>query len=237
MHRASLFFGLASAALTAAQGFSSECTDISFRNHWLIATCPTGNGDEITSSVYLSAKISNNNANLEWVENGRYPSSCQDCTIVDGATLQCQCRVNWIPRLQTATLNLEEHIANYEGHLLSNQTGPITTIPENSSTPVPADIPTSIALDLGNDDCSRIGTNVGLGSPSDCYYVNFGSSQISFASGLLTSNEGWEIIAYPDEQCTGEPVKTWLSGEAEQCVAFEPVVKAFSSRPLWNADY
>ncbi|KAL4864090.1 hypothetical protein BDV12DRAFT_176691 [Aspergillus spectabilis] len=237
MHRSSIYLSLASAALTAAQGFSAECTDINFRNHWLVATCPTGNGDEITSSVYLSAKISNNNANLEWVEDGRYPQSCQDCTIVDGRTLQCQCSVNWIPRLETATLNLEEHIANYEGHLLSNQTGPITTIPKNSSTPVPSNFPISIALSTASGDCSNSGITLGLGSPSECYYVNFGVPDIAYASGQLSANEGWEIVAYPDQECAGEPVSTWLPGSDEQCVAFSPAAVAFASRPLWNADY
>jgi hypothetical protein len=65
MHRPSALLALTSAALAAAQGYSTECSDITLNGDWLVATCPTGNGDEIASSVYLPSKIGNSNGNLE----------------------------------------------------------------------------------------------------------------------------------------------------------------------------
>lgn len=64
MHRFSVLFALAGASLTAAQGFSTECTDISLNNSWLIATCPSGNGDDITSSVFLNSNVGNDGGDL-----------------------------------------------------------------------------------------------------------------------------------------------------------------------------
>jgi hypothetical protein len=71
MHRSSALLALTSAALAAAQGYSTECSDVTLNGAWLVATCPTGNGDEIASSVYLPSKIGNNNGNLE--------VSCRTC--------------------------------------------------------------------------------------------------------------------------------------------------------------
>lgn len=46
-------------------GFSTECTDISLIDAWLVGTCPTDNGTgEITSSVYLPSKIENSQGKL-----------------------------------------------------------------------------------------------------------------------------------------------------------------------------
>lgn len=65
MNRFSILLALSSAALGIAQGFSTECSDISLIDYWLIATCPTGSGDSITSSVFLNAKLGNSNGNLQ----------------------------------------------------------------------------------------------------------------------------------------------------------------------------
>jgi hypothetical protein len=65
MHRTSSLLALTSAAIAAAQGYSTQCSDVTLNGAWLVATCPTGNGDEIASSVYLPSKIGNNNGNME----------------------------------------------------------------------------------------------------------------------------------------------------------------------------
>ncbi|KAL4913615.1 Cyanovirin-N [Aspergillus aurantiobrunneus] len=236
MYRYYIPFTLASAALTAAQGYSSECTNVSLNNAWLIATCPTGKGDDITSSVFLNYKIGNNDGVLEWSENGQYRQSCSNCILSDSATLQCECRTAAIPRNRNTTLNLEEHIANYEGHLLSNQTGPITTIPENSATPVPTDLAVQIGLASNGDICERPGVTLGLNMPTDCYYLNLGPV-IPWTAGITSRNEGWEIVAFSDSACTSEPVYTFTIDDNDQCVVFEPDALAFSVKPLWNADY
>lgn len=53
-------------SLVQSQGYSSECTDISLIDSWLIGTCPTDDGTgEITSSVYLPNKIENSEGTLK----------------------------------------------------------------------------------------------------------------------------------------------------------------------------
>ncbi|KAL3477077.1 Cyanovirin-N [Aspergillus californicus] len=234
MHRSSIVFAL-SAALAAAQGFSSECTDITLNNSWLVASCPTGDGDSITSSVFLNSKITNNNGNLEWKTDGAYRQSCEDCT-VSGATLACSCTISSLPILQATTLDLEEYIANYEGHLLSNQTGAITTIPANSSTAVPTDFAVQLGLSTTSNACASSGVTLGLNNPSDCFYVNPGVV-LSYANGISSTNEGWEIVAFSDLECTSDPVYTFLPANDDTCAVFSPLAMAFSVTPLWNADY
>ncbi|KAL2824247.1 Cyanovirin-N [Aspergillus cavernicola] len=235
MHRPSIVFALTGAALAAAQGFSSECTDISLNDYWLVATCPTGSGEEITSSVFLAHKISNNNGNLEWTEDGEYGQSCEDCTL-DGASLNCGCIINSRPSLQDTTLNLEEHIANYEGHLLSNQTGAITTIPANSDIPVPSDFAVQLRVSTLNNTCENSGGTLSLNNPTDCFYLNIGVD-IIWLAGISSTNEGWEIVAFEDQECTGDPVYTFTEENDDECAFFVPGARAFSVTPLWNADY
>ncbi|KAL4898979.1 hypothetical protein BDW74DRAFT_184169 [Aspergillus multicolor] len=237
MHRSSLLLALAGAGLASAQGFSTECTDISLNDNWLIATCPTGSGSSISSSVFLNNKISNNNGNLEWVEDGHYGASCVDCSVSDG-TLSCTCRGNWDPNV-ASSLNLEEHIANYEGHLLSNQTGEITTIPADSTVAVPSsfDLTLSLVAPFLGTDCSTAGTILSLG-PNDCYYINPGGiGTVYYSAGIQTGNEGWEIVAYSDPECTSEAVYTFTAEDNDKCVPFDPNASAFGVKPLWNADW
>lgn len=53
-------------SLVQSQGYSSECTDISLVDSWLIGTCPTDDGTgEITSSVFLPNKIENSEGTLK----------------------------------------------------------------------------------------------------------------------------------------------------------------------------
>ncbi|RDW61133.1 uncharacterized protein DSM5745_10631 [Aspergillus mulundensis] len=238
MHRPSFLLALTGAGLASAQGFSSECTDISLTDNWLVATCPTGSGSSITSSVFLNNKIVNNNGNLEWVENGRFLGSCVDCAVSSGV-LSCTCRGNFNPNV-AASLNLEEHISNYAGHLLSNQTGPITTIPPDSSVPVPSsfDLSLSLVAPFLGTDCSRAGAILGLNNPQPCYYINPGGvGTVQYSAGIQSGNQGWEIVAYEDPECTSEPVYTFTAGDEGVCVAFQPYAAAFGVRPLWNADY
>ncbi|KAL6233798.1 hypothetical protein BDW75DRAFT_241679 [Aspergillus navahoensis] len=235
MRRPSAFLAFTSAALAAAQGFSTDCSDISLIDYWLVATCPTSSGDSIGSSVFLNAKLSNSNGNLEWAEDGHYAQSCRDCTL-DGATLSCECEIASLPRYQNTTLNLEEHIANYEGHLLSNQTGAITTIPSDSSVAVPSDFDVTLALATIGTACERTGVTLGLNNPADCYYANLGVT-IEYTAALQTDNQGWEIVAYADTECTSDPVYTFSSDDDDTCVVFNGTVQAFSVTPLWNADY
>ncbi|KAL4790127.1 Cyanovirin-N [Aspergillus venezuelensis] len=236
MYSSSVLLAVAGATLAAAQGYSTECTDVSLNNAWLIGTCPDGNGNQITSSVFLNNKLSNSDGTLTWTEDGSYRSSCSDCSLTDAATLSCKCSIASSSSAHDTTINLEEHIANYEGHLLSNQTGAITDIPTDSSVAVPSDFAVQIALSTIDDTCASTGVTLSLNDPTDCYYARIGVQPILYTSGITSSNEGWEIVAYEDTDCT-TAVATFTVDNDDTCVAFDSTVEAFSSRPLWNADY
>jgi hypothetical protein len=75
-----------------------------------------------------------------------------------------------------------------------------------------------------------------LNNPTDCYYVNLGVT-IEYTAALQTDNQGWEIVAYADAECTSDPVYTFSSDDDDTCVVFDETVQAFSVKPLWNADY
>ncbi|KAL4879082.1 Cyanovirin-N [Aspergillus karnatakaensis] len=232
MGYSSLLLALTGASFAAAQGFSSECSDLSLNGVWLIGTCPTGSGSDITSSVYLGGKIGNNNGQLEWGSSG-YSGSCENCSL-NGGALECTC----FPGRRDASLNLEEHIANYEGHLLSNLTGPVTTIPEDSPVPVPSDLTATLQL-ATSAGCSRFLYGIGA-QANDCYWLTIpapGGDEVTFLSGSTETNAGWEITAYSERDCANAVVtinpETHPDGE---CVDFEGGVRAFSARPLWNAD-
>ncbi|KAL2829053.1 Cyanovirin-N [Aspergillus pseudoustus] len=234
MVRSPIALILTSAAVVAAAGFSSECTDVSVTSYWLIGTCPDDNGDDITSSVFLPYKLSNQNGDLEWAVDGKYYQSCSDCSL-SGANFSCTCRDS-TNHNQATSINLEEHISNYSGHLLSNQTGAITTVPANSSTPVPSDFSGTLGLDTIDATCSSAGLTVSLNSPSDCYYANLGVT-ISYLSGETSGNQGYEIKFYSDLECTSEVLATVTDSDDDTCVAFEEAALAWSVIPLWNADW
>ncbi|KAL3462136.1 Cyanovirin-N [Aspergillus heterothallicus] len=237
MTRTSGLLALAGATLVGAQGYSSECSDITFSNNWLIATCPTGSGEEITSSVYLPGKIGNNDGALEWATGtGAYHQTCEDCALSDSATLSCRCQISSFPSLRDTTLNLEEHIANYEGHLLSNQTGAITTIPANSAIPVPSDFGVIVQLAGTNNSCASFGGTLGYDLLTDCFWLNLGVD-VSWPTASHTNNQGWEISGFTDQECAGTAAATFTQENEGECFEFGPGLKAFSWKPLWNADY
>ncbi|KAL4903322.1 hypothetical protein BDW74DRAFT_180186 [Aspergillus multicolor] len=234
MARLSIALALTGAAVAAAASFTSECSDISVTSNWLVGTCPDDAGDDITSSVFLPYKLANSNGNLVWTEDGKYYQTCSDCTL-SGATFSCTCQ-NSAGRGTDASINLEEHIANYSGHLLSNQTGAITTVPANSSTPVPTDFSGTLALSTLDSTCNSKAATVSLTSPTECSYINLGVS-ISYLSGETSSNEGYEIKLYSDLECANEVVGTFTEDNDGSCVGFETEAVAWSITPLWNADW
>lgn len=99
------------------------------------------------------------------------------------------------------------------------------------------DFGVQLGLDTLNDDCSGVGMTLSLNLPTDCYYVNPSVQDILFTSGVQSGNNGWEIAAYSDKECTSEIVHTFTADENDQCVAFDPKAMAWSVKPLWNADY
>ncbi|KAF4160049.1 hypothetical protein CNMCM6069_009733 [Aspergillus lentulus] len=225
-----------SAVHVHAQGYSKECSDIYLNEGWLVATCPKDDGNgNITSSVYLPNKIVNDNAVLKWAIDGLYWNSCKDCALTNsGSTLQCSCRGAPSPYRNT-TLNLEEHIANYDGHLLSNLTGPVTTVPSDSSYPIPSEFEVELDMSTLNNSCASSGATIILNSPTSCWYLNLGV-EYSWACGNSVNNQGWEIVGYSDTDCTSDPVAAFTQENQGTCLTFSTGVKGFSVTPLWNAD-
>jgi hypothetical protein len=157
-----------------------------------------------------------------------------------------------LPRYQETSINLgetrpdpdtiltnatpETYIANYEGHLLSNQTGPITTIPEDSTVPVPSDFDVLVKLGGLNNTCTSLGATLGYQLLTDCYYLNLGGD-ITWPTATSENNNGWEISAFEDRECAGEPEVVFTQENQGECFNPDPAVRAFSWKPLWNADY
>ncbi|KAJ5701282.1 hypothetical protein N7488_008830 [Penicillium malachiteum] len=235
--KASLFLTGLAGSLVQSQGYSTECTDISLIDSWLIGTCPTDDGTgEIQSSVYLVNKIENSQGKLLWKTDGSYSSSCDDCELIDsGSTLQCYCDGTYASEDGTTTLSLETYIANYDGHLLSNFTGAITSVPSNSSYPVPTDFEVELELSSENNTCSAIGAYLTLNDPTDCYYLNLGV-EYTWACGTSVDNEGWEIVGFATEDCSGDAVATFTESNVDTCLTFTTGVQGFSITPLWNWD-
>ncbi|GFF37970.1 hypothetical protein IFM46972_05392 [Aspergillus udagawae] len=240
-----------SASLVHAQGYSKECSNIYLNEGWLVATCPTdGDNGSITSSVYLPNKIANINAVLEISQRSLLE-------LLQGL-LAHQQRVNTAMLVQRFTISVqkhniksrqgpqtyvdistnslaEEHIANYEGHLLSNLTGAVTTVPADSSHPVPSDFEMELELSTLNNSCAKYGGTITLNRPTSCYYLNIGV-EYSWACGNSVNNHGWEIVGYSDKDCKSAPVATFTQENQGTCLTFSTGVKGFSMTPLWNAD-
>ncbi|OJJ50136.1 hypothetical protein ASPZODRAFT_164138 [Penicilliopsis zonata CBS 506.65] len=230
------FLLLSGLTLAYCQGYSTECTDLYYSEGWLVGTCPTDDGGTISSSVYLPTKIENSEGTLEWKTDGAYWDTCDDCTLVDsGSTLQCYCDATSSKNDKTSTLDLEEYIANYDGHLLSNLTGAITSIPANSSYGIPATFDVELLLSSESNECSEYGATISLNDPTDCYYLNLGV-EYTWACGSSVDNDGWEIIGYTTEDCTGDAIVTFTPDNEDTCYTFTEGVIGFSVTPLWNAD-
>ncbi|KAF2175269.1 Cyanovirin-N [Zopfia rhizophila CBS 207.26] len=251
-------FGILVDGAPTKAGFSQECTDITLKDDWLVANCPTGEDDttRIQSSVYLSSKITNSEAYLGWKMDGAYANSCSKCQIINGATLNCMCNHSWNAKENT-TLNLEEHISNYNGHLLSDLAGPPSPPSSSSPTPMPADL--SWALHYGNvscysptsDRCKDIPFGPGKTcqaspsvtsktTPSTCFTFRVpiaGEIWENFQSMKATSpGKGYEFVFYDDLQCTGEPISSIKPEELGVCKEFPKLGVGVKVKPLWNAD-
>ncbi|RAK78036.1 CVNH domain-containing protein [Aspergillus fijiensis CBS 313.89] len=219
------------------QGYADECIDIYLKESWLVGTCPTSNGTgTITSSVFLPNKITNTGGTLGWKIDGAYSQSCGECQLLaGGGSLDCLCEGPYGTINKNTTLNLEEHIANYDGHLLSNLTGSIISIPANSSWPVPSDFNLQLQTASSDNNCTTIGGYISLNDPQDCYYLNIGV-QYYFYAAQTVNNQGWEIAAYHDSLCSGKPAGTFTPDNDDICLTFPDGVTGFSVTPLWNAD-
>ncbi|KAF7116160.1 hypothetical protein CNMCM5793_004180 [Aspergillus hiratsukae] len=188
---------------------------------------------------------------VQWALDGAYWRSCKDCSLTDsGSTLQCS-RKGSVSPYSTTTLNLgmalkhvsshptgsfaEERIANYDGHLLSNLTGAVTSVPADSSYPIPSDFKVELEVSTLNNSCTMYAGTITLNNPTSCFYLNL-RVEYSWACGNSVNNQGWEIVGYSDEDCTSDPVATFMRDNQGTCLTFSTGVKGFSVTPLWNAD-
>ncbi|KAF2202646.1 hypothetical protein GQ43DRAFT_303962 [Delitschia confertaspora ATCC 74209] len=254
---------LASVAIVAVNAapfkppFSKECTNISLNSYWLVGDClastSTGSHRE-RSSVYLPDKITNHNGNLEWKLDGDFASSCKDCTL-NGTTLNCNCRSPWSSQLQVAQLNLEEHLANYAGFLLSDLDGTPSHPKQHGPYPVPTDF--SYTFVMGNttcwgSDCYNVPDTIPgppcaggfsvQSVPKTCHKFHWpiaGDYWAGFQTASLNSaSKAWEVLVYDNLDCAGFALKIIGPQDEGKCVSFAFGRKAVSMtiRPLWNAD-
>ncbi|RAH70407.1 uncharacterized protein BO66DRAFT_284910, partial [Aspergillus aculeatinus CBS 121060] len=130
-------------------------------------------------------------------------------------------------KITNSEATLAEHIANYDGHLLSNLTGSVTSIPADSSWPIPSDFEVQLQVSSLNNNCSTIGGYLTLNDPQDCYYLNLGVEYYWYAATTV-NNLGWKIVAYHDSTCSGEAVGTFTPENVDTCLTFEDGVSGFA---------
>ncbi|KEY81547.1 hypothetical protein BA78_7803 [Aspergillus fumigatus] len=137
--------------------------------------------------------------------------------------------------LEWAVDVVEKHIANYDGHLLSNLAGAVTHVTEDSSYPIPSEFEVELDVSTLNNSCASYGGTIKLTRPTSCWYLNVGVEN-SWACGNSKNNQGWEIVGYSDKDCTSDPVAAFTQENQGTCLTFSTGVKGFSVTPLWNAD-
>ncbi|KAF2836610.1 Cyanovirin-N [Patellaria atrata CBS 101060] len=214
-------------------GFSAECSSIRLDGPWLAALCPKRNGPSIESTVYLGFQIGNREGNLEWGINGSFQGSCKDCTLLNrGSVLQCTCQTGGRPT-RTTSINLEEHISNHNGHLLSDLAGP-PTVPVDKSFKYPGYVEYSVQPSSGNT-CGP-GFSLSADRPYVCFSFEIATSYwLEWETArFLRGNPGYEVLAYESKDCIGSPIGRIGVQGAASCTTFSGKAKGLSILPLWN---
>ncbi|KAF3936861.1 Cyanovirin-N [Dactylella cylindrospora] len=256
MLHSSLFLLVASLCMQTVQAsLSSDCINIRLQNTWLVADCRTGSGNtRIQSSVYLQTKLVNIEGVLGWQVNGNYAASCKDCSIVAPATLSCLCKPTWGQHIP-ASINLQDHINSYSGHMLSDLAGPPTPPTTTSTLSIPADL--SWQLWFGNTTCYSTTTSfcpvppVGGGEtcsqypsvssldwPANCFAFRYPVSTPvwgTYGSAKVNAPSAAYVFEFYDNlQCSGPPAGTISPNELGSCKEFRHQMIAVSAVPLWN---
>jgi hypothetical protein len=243
------------AAPTARSAFSKECSDFELRDSWLIANCPVSpdSKEKVQSAVFLPNKITNREGSIGWAVDGAFSRSCKDCSILDGI-LKCSCQSTW-DGVKRTQLNLEEHIANYDGVLLSDLKGRPAPSKKASPAPVPSDFNykfqqgtySCYGKDCGNTPdpisggpgCDG-GFSVSGTGPVACYAFHWpiaGDYWSAFQSARLTSaSKAWEVAVYDNLDCSKKPIAVVKPEDEDKCLVFDKKAVAVSVTPLWNAD-
>ncbi|KAH7018013.1 Cyanovirin-N [Microdochium trichocladiopsis] len=248
---------IAALATVAAAGILSDCTNIDFREKWLVADCLTGKdaSTRINSAVFIGNKLTNNDGNLQWQANGGYATYCRDCTFA-GTTYTCSCRPNF-GQYKWTSINLEEHIANYNGFLLSNLTGPARTPSRASTVPVPASFSYDLRYAATNctspEDYYECNDDLPLAQPGDC--ANGGGLSLNYAVDCFKNrwyfpwevyttfqslqpgaavSGAWEFTVFGDLECSGAPLGKAPEGACSKFAEFGVGVRV---EPLFNGDW
>ncbi|KAK6540636.1 hypothetical protein TWF694_008030 [Orbilia ellipsospora] len=236
----------------------NSCVNTTIQGSWFVGWCLTGVGDQrIQSSVWLDSLVGPVIGDLKWM-HGYTVSSCTSCMLNNISELSCICPApGQIP--YASVINLEDHIANYNGFLLNDFNGP-PVVPTVSK---PGLIPTDLTwqYSTGNTSCwnqdypdicpelTHTQCAAGLYSgqikgPIDCeynwvpagdeggyYYQGFKSFGFSTADSTAYSVKVWDNM-----DCTGTAVGSIVASQYSQCVGYNKKLIAWSVTPNWNAD-
>ncbi|KAF2876377.1 hypothetical protein BDV95DRAFT_224188 [Massariosphaeria phaeospora] len=259
----------APAPVRRADSISSRCTNTVLRQNWFVGDCLTGEDEttRIQSAVFLGNKVANKNATLAFADDqGDFFRSCSDCRLADTSSLSCLCKPaygegKWSLTPRSSTINLEEHISVYNGHLLSNLKG----APKPPSQPSPWPVPSSLTYRFGGnvtcpggdggpgDYCASQGYFCTSGTeredlsvsgpwsfeaPVKCYvpFLWFQNIHYQLTDFNLAGEGGWRTFGYDNERCEGEPIEVVEPDSSYVCRRFQKPVKAFTVLPAFNGD-
>jgi len=233
----------------------TSCVNTTLQQEWFIGWCLTGKRDKyIQSSVYLGNKIENSNGYLTWGTTADYNIYCNSCTLSDTSELSCICPTGGEP-LFTTTINLEEHIANYNGYLLNDLSGPPIVPTHSKPNLFPSDVswaydpgdtycfnttdPATCAFETYGPGCDGVASSRYI--VPTCYYDVFttstGSSARDFKSMAFYATDGAYVFEIWDNlACSGWPSATITAAEYAQCVPLHKRLVAWAAVPQWNAD-
>ncbi|KAH8882028.1 hypothetical protein GQ53DRAFT_847927 [Thozetella sp. PMI_491] len=224
---------LALAAPTASSAPLSGCTNLKLTDNWLVGDCQ-GSSGSVTSAVFLGSWLGNKEGALQWGYHGNFEFSCTDCSL-EGTTLKCTCPKSTNPPL-AATIDLSEHIASYDGHLLSDVNG-TPAAPQDGSVPVPAKLQYSVSLGTAAGVCS--GTNLSSYGPETCFSLEFEGNQfLQFgAVGFTSENQGWSLTTFASTDCSGDALGSLAPTDGAQCKKLAGLAQSVRIVPLFNADW
>lgn len=212
---------------------------------------------------------------MQWKVDGGYGASCDDCKVIAGSSLNCQCHLTGRDTKNT-TLDLgtfsspcsklqvlidpDEHIGNYNGHLLSDLSG-TPVVPATSSLAVPTDF--SWSLTIANVGCYSTDPSSNLsvcrnntitesecsdntpaftsgGAPIKCYNLRYPVSAPVWGeyekAMIKSASKAIEFTVYDNAACTGTPIGSVKPSEDDTCKKFPTAVRGIAYKALWNAD-